>query len=358
MRTKRGFTLTELAVAIAFVSILLLTIAAVTISMLKNYHKGLAMKSINTVGLDLIDEFSSAISESPVFDAESLCKSLGDIGVYDEVNDTWDLPGGVTDSKGANACIKDGARQFIYQQFVANIDIEKKGVIIKGPHASDPTKQNNYLPVSGVFCTGKYSYVWNTGYIVSQEGAKHTMTSYIYSGGSALILNGGFRLKKYSDPGRSFCRSNFPPVSDSDPTKHYPKYDGPTPGTYVLHYLGSSPSDYSALMTKEIKTNIETSMTSASKVLSEELISASDLAIYSLTIDPPTINKYSGRSLYTGSFVLGSISGDIDLNKNLAGEEGKYSKCSLEDASSFDVEFCATNKFNFAIRAMGGNSEK
>ena len=90
------------------------------------------------------------------------------------------------------------------------------------------------------------------------------------------------------------------------------------------------------------------------EALSNELINTADIAIYSLTINSPDINKNTGRSLYTGSFVLGSITGDIDINPE--GSNGEFSSCKLEDASKFDVEYCATNKFNFAIRAMGGNS--
>ena len=203
---KTGFTLTELTVAIAFFSILLLTIATVTINMTKNYHKGLSLKSINTIGLGLIDEFSSAVSESPVFDAESLCKTLGNIGdkttVLDENGDpTRDGAGNIiyeyiNGENGADRCMNDHAKEFIHQQFEEEITVEKNTV-----------QNDKDLPTGGVFCTGKYSYVWNTGYVISQDETNHSMTSYFYSGGTRL--GDGFRLRKFYDTGRSFCISNF-----------------------------------------------------------------------------------------------------------------------------------------------------
>ncbi len=315
MKTKRGFTLTELAVAIAFTSILILTIAVVTMDMVRNYHKGLTMKTINSVGLDLIDEFSSAISESPVFDIESLCKSLGPIGTKD--NATGLYSGG---DNGADTCMNNGAQEYIYQQFSQQITV--KG----NPNPIE-------LPSSGVFCTGKYSYVWNTGYVIqNREGgnisASHTMSSGLYSRGTSL--DNGFRLRKYLDSNRSFCYNNFPYTSGNSGPKHYPDQ---TPAHKRQNILASSMG--------------------AGVQLSEELISASDIAIYSITINSPRVNDQSGRSLYAGSFVLGSITGDIDLNTSTGGE---FSSCNLENTSKFDVEYCATNKFNFAIRAMGGNS--
>ncbi len=292
---KTGFTLTELAMAIAFFSILLLTIATVTINLTRNYHKGLTLKSINTVGLGLISEFTSAVSESPVFDIESLCRSLEASSYAD--------------------CVANKAEYFIYQQFTDNITKVKNGVSI-------PPQQ---LPVYGVFCTGKYSYVWNTGYVISQDATSHTMTSNFYSGGTKL--DGGFSLRKYYDTGRTFCFENFP-VNPSTSKKKYPKNKN------------------------ELEKNLGNTMTHSGVPLvssdSSELIKTSDIAIYSMTINSPTVNE-SGRSLYTGSFVLGSITGDIEIN-------GSDPGCSLDGVSSFDVEYCATNKFNFAMRAMGGNS--
>ena len=311
MKTRRGFTLTELSVAIVFISILLLTIAVVTMNMVRNYHKGLTMKSINTVGLDLISEFRTAISESPVFDAESLCKSLGNIGT--KTGDSYS--GG---EYGADTCMNDGAKEFLYQKFTEKITITKNGV-----------SEEKDLPTSGVFCTGKYSYVWNTGYVIQNTevdgslNSSHTMSSGFYSGGTAL--DNGFRLRKYSDVGRSFCYNNFSYESGDSGPKNYPD------------------------TTHNRLNNTARSMMLAGDALSGELINVSDLAIYSLTVNRPVVNQNSGRALFSGSFVLGSITGDIEVNEN-------YSSCKLEGTSNFDVEYCATNKFNFAIRAMGGNS--
>ena len=318
-KTKQGFTLVELSIAIVFISILLLTIATVTLNMIHSYHKGMAMKSINSVGLALIDEFSSAFSESPVFSPESLCR--GDFGAID--------------SGEGKKCMDNGAMKYVYQSFIENVGVTKNGGAEEGKD----------LPTAGVFCTGKYSYVWNTGYVLSQYSETHSMTSYFYHkrnhpGTPMDILkdghDNGFRLSKYLDTERTLCSNNFPKNGSN------------------MRYPDEKDNDH-----KPEKANIETTIASFSAhdhdILSPELINTSDIALYSLTINKPVRNDQSGRVLFSGSFVLGSITGDIDLNYN-AGKEGEYSSCNLEGTSTFDVEYCATNKFNFAIRAMGGNS--
>ena len=133
-KTKKGFTLVELALALAFVAVLLLTIAWLTIHLTTVYEKGLAMKSVNSVGKELIDDFSRSISASPAITVESLCSKYS--------------------GEQYNKCVGDSARRFSFQQ-------RYNKVIVDGTET--------VVPTNGVFCTGRYSYIWNTAYVLYND---------------------------------------------------------------------------------------------------------------------------------------------------------------------------------------------
>ena len=52
--TRSGFTLIELSFAIAFISVLLITITLITREIVSIYRKGYAIKTVNQVGRDII----------------------------------------------------------------------------------------------------------------------------------------------------------------------------------------------------------------------------------------------------------------------------------------------------------------
>lgn len=287
--SKKGFTLTELAVAIVFISILLLTIATVTLNMVHTYHKGNTMKSINTVGLELIAEFSDAISASSNFDYRSYCAMFSS-DAYDD-------------------CINNKGQKFIFQEFTVD-DVHLKDL-------SDKFRAQKY----GIFCSGRYTYIWNTGYTMSSNDGTHTKGSdlYVVDGGGSLDgfsidSDSTYRLKKYQDPSRSLCTQTF-----------------------------TDPMDYSSNSLNNIN------IVSLSSPLSEELINTQDLAIFSLVIDPPIIEESTFNSLYTAHLILGSISGGITMDDD-------NPQCNMDTDSTYDIEYCATNKFNFTMKANGSNN--
>ena len=287
MKTRKGFTLTELAVAIAFISILLLTIATVTLNMVRTYHKGNTMKEINTVGLELISEFTDAISASSNFDYKSYCSLF--------INATQ-----------KEECESDSGQRFIFQESLVDVKIKNASMEI-----SDAQKY-------GIFCTGKYSYIWNTGYTMGSSDGEHTKSSDLYEtsdDGANLDSLGTFRLKKYQDPTRSLCVNTF--YNDS--------------------------GDLQGYSSSTIRNNDSLTL------LSDELIKTQDLAIFSLKVDHPIVEEVSSNALYTVHLILGSISGGIDTR-------GDDPSCNMDTGSSYDIEYCATNKFNFTIQANGNSN--
>jgi prepilin-type N-terminal cleavage/methylation domain-containing protein len=65
--SKKGFTLIELTLALAFVSVLLISIATTTIQLGQTYNRGLTIKSLNQAGRNIISELQRTINSGITF---------------------------------------------------------------------------------------------------------------------------------------------------------------------------------------------------------------------------------------------------------------------------------------------------
>lgn len=124
-KVRQGFTIIEITLVMAFVSVLLISIAMIISNIMAVYQKGLTLKSVDSVGRNLIEEFTTAINAAPSIDTANLCRTH------------------TTDDITKQECESNGAYKFIFQSRQSN------------------TESVQY---SGVLCTGNYSYVWNTQY--------------------------------------------------------------------------------------------------------------------------------------------------------------------------------------------------
>jgi prepilin-type N-terminal cleavage/methylation domain-containing protein len=126
---RRGFTIIELMLAMAFLSVLMVTIAFLVIRISTIYQKGLTIRSINQVGRNVISELSRAVAESQRTDLKQEDNYFASVQ-------------------------KDNSR---------------------------PLSLNN-PQYYGAFCTGIRTYVWNTGVAIN-DGKSLT-----YDGGKVFRL--------------------------------------------------------------------------------------------------------------------------------------------------------------------------
>jgi hypothetical protein len=80
----------------------------------------------------------------------------------------------------------------------------------------------------------------------------------------------------------------------------------------------------------------------------------SDLALYDFVVLPATQNNKTGQIFYSGSFILATMRGGVNVMTNgdfCTGTETMYG--TDVEATSFEFNYCAVNKFNFAVRATG-----
>ncbi|MBR6965442.1 hypothetical protein IKH83_04005 [Candidatus Saccharibacteria bacterium] len=299
-RKKSGFTLTELSFAVLFVALLALTVIVITMNLIASYRRGLMLKQVNTVGNDLIDDLRASISSSSSNTLANLCELKFS-----------------TPAAARTACEQDGAYSATYLVRLGNVTVGKNT-------RDEKTIQN--APLYGAFCSGSYSYIWNSGYYFSDnyEVTIPSATLHYKLDGESNVKNiSDFRLIKIKDPNRVVCISKI-------------TANGYTKNTDLFGSL-----------------NGNFNLTSSSDAFKEDAIDMlendtySDLAFYDLSVFRPAVDTTKRNVFYNGSFILATIAGGINITAS-----GDY--CATpEEYDIEDFDYCAINKFNFAIQASG-----
>lgn len=296
-RLREGFTLIELSISIAFIALLSIVITLLTSNIVSSYQRGLAVKQINTTGMDLINDLKSSITNSSAKNLTDLCSLT------------------YSDTNIRKTCEDDNAQNFVSLNRVAT-------VTFNGQELGE-------IPVYGVFCTGAYSYIWNSGYYFSGENnisLAPAKLTYKDKNGTVKIME-NFRLIKLPDTSRSVC------------------VNAALNGSAT----GINPTNYSTNIT-DFPGNIDISNLSQISEDPVELLNPNgefDLALYGLAAARPAQDLLTRNILYSGYFILATVSGGINVNasNDICSTPSEY--------SSTAVDYCAINKFNFAIQANG-----
>ena len=309
-KEKEGFTIVELSISIVFISILSITVAIVINNAVSSYHRGLTLNMINTTGMDIVDDLRSAIQNSSTRSIEKLCDQLDD----DAIKST---------------CSTYGGEAFVSATWNFK---EPDGVT------------DNGRPAYGVFCTGRYSYVWNSGYYFEknngitlsstngwggdEEGVDWQFPVYLVyklkiDPSKKLTLPGDgstkpFRLLKIKDDNRAVCKA-------------------------------AANAKYGSRELEKGKLDI-----SEMTVLDEEPIEMltnsgrGGVAVYDLKANDVVRSNYANSMFYSMSLILGTVQGG-GINVNAT-------KCAApKDYSNENFDYCAINKFNFAAQAQEVN---
>ena len=287
MRQLEGFTLVELSLSLIFIATLSLIIALLINNTVSSYRRGLILKQINTVGMDIVDDMRAAVQNSSTKSVTSDCNIV--------FSDTTDI----------SNCESSGAVNFV--------TVKKNAPKVELDSGTTITN----VPMIGAFCSGTYSYIWNSGYFFTTKingypiitGAEQAR--FIYGSGTGTTIS-GFRLLKIRDDDRAVC------ISAS--------LNGLSNNTFDIRSYG--------------------------EIVSEEpidLLRSNDigLALYDLTTVAPADSSALNSLFYTVSFVLGTAQGGINVAAS-----GNF--CAApNDYQNQNFDYCAINKFNFAARATG-----
>lgn len=281
---KDGFTLIELLFAMTFLAILLLVIALLIVHIITIYQKGLSIRAISSTGRELIDDMTRSIGASPLYD-------------FDDARFDTDGTDGLSEQE------QIAARTQYFFQVYKSFDIDGSGI-------------NQTLPAFGAFCTGTYTYLYNTAYSIN---ANRDTATYIYTDSKGVEQRIGapytapFKLLKITDMGREICTQMI--ADDLTIKQDHSTFT-------VLNNGGVDPV----------------------KMIDAD---ESDLALYDFQVFPVVQNRITGHSFYSSSFILATLRGGVNIlsNGNFC-EEPHYTLAT-------DFAYCAVNKFNFAMRATG-----
>lgn len=304
--TKKGFTLVELSIALAFIGALLISIAMILINILAIYQKGLTLKSVDSVGRGLIDELTSAINTAPSVDTTSLCNSLANY-----------------DAESIAKCEKDHAFSYIF-------------------HASQNERGEQY---NGIFCTGFYSYIWNTVY--AENSGSNTLRLRYRDMSGNIITTDASRLMRVEDKNYRVCSA----VMDANG-----KYDSIFSSDMIIDItsLARTGGTLPYYTNPPVEGMLEDFNTSKE-------MSDLGLALYEFTVFPISQDSVTLRTYMSGTFILATMRGGVDIMRS-----GDYCSPHMVDEITGEADdsgniltlgaefnYCAINKFNFAARTAG-----
>ena len=303
-KVRGGFTLVELALSLAFVGVLSMTVVLLIQSVSASYRRGLILNQINTVAMDLVDDIKVSVQNAGSDSVLSKCELYYDAG-----------------SSNRSSCMGDNASSFVSFTRYANVTAEGSDL--------------GLMPVFGAFCSGLYTYVWASGYFESSDAyvrtvgvATPSLTTVASVSGKTgrSYSNSSFRLLKVHDSDRSICVNAMKDQNSSNYVKH-DEYDNNKikPQMKVEQSMITSDEDVVELLPKN---------------------KAANLVLYDLFVSTPAVNTTRSNLFYSGAFILGTIRGGINIR-------AIGNSCKAPDNGYSDLEYCAINKFNFAAMAGG-----
>jgi hypothetical protein len=265
---------------------------------ISSYHKSITINQINTLGTSLVDDMRLAVSQSSASKLSLMCDT-----VYGEANE---------------ACLSDSARRFV--------SVTKSADVASGDQTI------GRVPVFGAFCTGSYSYIWNSGYFFNSEFEVKNVAQ------ASLKYNGdknasGFKLLKVKDEDRAVCVAAVR-VQNNRLTDNYSS-DEAMQSEFNIALSGLVKADDTVVVDEEPL----------------EMIGGGEdgMAFYDLNSSVFEQKGVSKNLYYYTSFILGTVQGGINVNAG-----GDYCQAP-EDYSGLveNFDYCAINKFNFAALASG-----
>lgn len=310
-RKAHGFTLIELALSLIFIAILSVTVVLLIQNVTASYRRGLVLNQINTIGMDLIDDFRSSVQNASSYPITEMCNTFYSEG-----------------SNNRNNCLADNASSFV--TVTKRATVRENGAVV-----------GNGMPVYGAFCTGTYTYIWNSGYFESVEYSTRSVTygSNTLSPASlnmvGLGVKSGFRLLKVYDAERTVCVNAMKAQDISAGGANYVPLDS--------YDYGRVPAQFTLDQSMVVADAGSDSEGGVELMKKNEL---SDLVLYDLYVAKPALSATRKNFFFSSSFILGTRRGGINIK-----QAGNSCKPPSDDYS--ELEYCAINKFNFAVQAGG-----
>ena len=185
--TKKGFTIIETTLATMFLGIIVLAVANLIIQMTNIYQKGLALRGINTVGQQLVEDMEKRINSADY--------------VYD------------IDSNHDGYVVND--------EIITNINKYFREWNVG---------TNDERQIAGAFCISDYTYVWNSAVALNDaDPTKGVLIKYNHTDeetGTVSVETTRFKFARTYDPNHLVCTSKWLAGSGSVTDPNQTTYSG------------------------------------------------------------------------------------------------------------------------------------
>ncbi len=232
-KIRKGFTIIELLLSMGFLATLMITIALLITLITGIYQKGLSLRAVNSNGRQIVDEITRTVGGSPI---------------VDDINPQ--------DTNGDGEIGREEIARTLRGYFFTNVH--------RVPADDELGVFDTEVQENGVFCTGAYSYIWNTepSYALWRDPATR-MSANVLS--ISHPVNGAnvtdvYKLARIPDNSRSVCRDAF----------------------------------------NDNRTEYESLVEPIELINSDE----ADLILYDFSVFPATQNTLTGQTFYSASFIL------------------------------------------------------
>lgn len=299
---KQAFTIVEVLLAMAFLSMLILMIGYVVYNMINIYNKGMSIKDVNKTADLIISDMQNSIANS------------GDIKCaikYDNRNNMERL-----DTEGETC----------------------RALIRRGDSANNIT--------GGALCTGKNSYLWNYGDKLQELAGKsasdrEVLEKKLFRYKNQANQSTPVRMVRIRDDSAVYCSTSPDLTGMVDSAT-----SGSLPALYGNNINSLSPKD-------KVSELIEAS---------DRDLALHSFSVTSSAPDEHTNQALYEIEFVLGTFHNKLIETNDVSCKNLkqATEGKKRPDGSVDDSEKsgqFDLGYCAVNKFNFATRAVKGKGK-
>lgn len=305
---KKGFTLVELSLSMVFVGILSLMVVFVIMNAVSSYRKSITLNNVDTIGMSLVEDMRRSIQDSSPSDLKFICESY-------------------TNSSACDNSITN------FVSVTRKADVAGVGNV----------------PVFGAFCTGNYSYIWNSGYFFNDGQAVSGVSAAVlwYKDESGAVRKTednydtrDFRMLKVKDKSRAVCIAAVR-VAGNSVTNNY---------TINNSRLINNGSNVFNIALDNVVPGEEIKLSDSPEII---LSKESGLSIYNFSSNIAMQQGFSKNLFYYASFVLGTLQGGANLTAT-----GDYCARPQDYSDDYDhnFDYCSVNKFNFAATANGGQN--
>lgn len=301
-KLKKGFTIIEVLLAMAFLSLLILMIGYVIYNMINIYNKGMSIKDVNKTADLIISDIQNSVANS------------GDI-----------------------KC----AIKYDYRSNMATLSTEGetcRALLRRGSSGANIT--------GGALCTGKNTYLWNYGdklqELASKTGSdKEDLEKKLFRYKTSAGQSTPIRVARIRDDAAAYCSSSTNiagmtdnPAPESLPALYGNSVNNLSPKSKIAELVEGSDRDL-ALHSFSVTSSTPDVYTNQ--------------ALYEIEF---VLGTFHNKLIETNDVSCKNLK---QATKNRLRPDGTIDES--EKAGQFDLGYCAVNKFNFATRAVKGKGK-